>query len=681
LSVSKKNSLIFNEIQALYASKTNGHRKLLEPHNAPASAIIAAFPADARDGQNDDATSFSATLGSQWRKYAAAWSNPARARALAEAYRPIVRGFLLPGSAYYAFVSFGHWRDESGFSLALLGGSSVLTAIAYVMVRQFVLSGAPKSLLTLELSGLAANLLMYANVLIYMLVHFEQSKLIYFVLMAVVFSTSGVTLRVTLASIVLSIATLYWFAQALPPEIFHQYVFIGVAGSFASFGMATLLRRAILQQVEARLTADQLTEQAQLLAATDPLTGIANRRAMFDAVQKLVAQNKPFWLGVVDLDGFKAINDVYGHVLGDSLLCAVVQRLEEAQVAGIRYGRIGGDEFAVIIELPFDERQTEASANHLIAQISRPYELALLHLGVGASAGFAHFPSMAPSSAQLYEKADFALYKAKRNKRGHAVIFDTRENQELQENTSLERALREGDLEHELSLLFQPQMNLVQNRVTGFEALARWQSPTLGAVRPDKFIRAAERSGLIQKVTTILFDKLLTAMKTWPGDCSISFNLSGQDICDRDFTLSLLRRIIASGIDPKRIEFEITETAVMSDFQTACQLLRDLSQAGCKIALDDFGSGYSSFEYIDLLPLDKVKVDKSFVRKIAHNTTSREIVSGIITLCRNLHLQCVLEGVETEEELAMLRPLNPEIIQGYLFGRPMDEASARALVA
>lgn len=601
------------------------------------------------------------------------WQNPSRTRALADAYRPIVRGFLLPGSAYYAFVTWGHWNDEAGGTLAVLGGLSALTAAIYHFMRTNLLPEGKTSLLRLELAGLATNMLMYANVLAYMLLHFEEEKLIYFVLMAVVFSMSGVTLRSTFFSVGASLGTLYWFSAGLSPEQFHRFVFIGVAATFAAFGMATLLRKAILRQIEARLRADDL-------AAHDSLTGVPNRRAMFRHIDALIDEETPFWLGILDLDGFKSINDIYGHVVGDSLLCAVVDRLVAESGRNVKLAQIGGDEFAVVIEGDLHADDIRKLGDELIARINHPFDISLLKLSVGASMGLAHFPSMATATAQLYERADFALYRAKQNARGRSIVFNAHEDQGMRENTALERALREADLEQELYLLFQPQMKIAENRVCGFEALARWESPTLGSVRPDKFICAAERAGLIQKVTRVLFGKGLLALSQWPLDVSISFNLSAQDISDRAFIFSLVSQVYALEIDPRRVEFEITETAVMTDITASRALLEDLSSAGFRIALDDFGSGYSSFEYIDQLPLDKVKIDKSFVRKVPHSATSREIVAGIIGLCRKLSLGCVLEGVETEDEMAILHPLQPEIIQGYLFGRPMPETDATGLV-
>lgn len=606
--------------------------------------------------------------------------DPVRQHAMAKAYTPIIRSILIPGCAYYAFITYRHFQDDSGMILAMLATISTLTSLSYFFVRQHVLAGPEVSLKRLELSGLLVNLLMYLNVLSYLLVHFEQTKIIYFALMAVIFSTTGITLRVTLFSVLLSLVTLYLFASRLPGELFTQYVSIGIATAFASISMTTLLRQAILRQIDARLLADELATKSRHLADTDMLTGVPNRRAMFDKIDYLVQQRRPFWMGIIDLDGFKGINDVYGHIVGDRLLRAVVERAKAMDVEGVTFGRIGGDEFIAILPGSMNEDEVRQMGDRSIETMSAPYLIDSFDLTVGASAGFAHFPSMGSSSAQLYEKADFALYKAKSQFRGQCIVFDTAEDQEMKQAIAIERELRESNLENELYLLFQPQYSPCMKRVVGFEALARWQNANLGLVRPDHFIRAAERAGHIRKVTDILFTKGLAEISNWPEDVSLSFNLSGQDISNQAFIMSLLGKIMASGISPSRLEFEITETAVMSDLEESKAVLESLRASGCKIALDDFGSGYSSFEYLDELPLDKVKVDRSFVRKVAHSETSREIVAGLIGLCRKLDLRCVLEGVETESEMAILTPMEPDLIQGYLFGKPMPADEARKLV-
>jgi diguanylate cyclase (GGDEF)-like protein len=635
-----------------------------------ANEAVPQGPAEPERGTHPSGlASFFRSLKSQYH----VWTSATRRRAMADAYRPIVRGFLLPGCAYYIFVTWGHWQDETGLNLLILAGISLSTACLYALFRSVMLPAGRTQLRRLEAIGVITNLLMYANVVAYMTLHFEEQKLIYFVLMAVVFSTTGVTLRATLASVTVSIATMFWFSHKAAPEIAYQFAFIGIATSFASLGMATLLRKAILRQIDARLFADQL-------AALDSLTGIANRRSIFARIDRLVEESTPCWIGILDLDGFKSINDIYGHAVGDRVLCEVVHRLGERNDPDIQFGRIGGDEFAVIITGDRNAADVEKIGNSLIEVISRPYEIQPLQLSLGGTIGFAHFPTMGDSTRRIYENADFALYRGKQFARGQAVIFTPDQDQEMREWLSLERALREANLEQELYLLFQPQFDLARQKVVSFEALARWQSPTLGLVPPDRFIRAAERAGLIQKVTHILFGKALDALDLWPEHITVSFNLSAQDLADRAFLFSLVAEVTVRDIPPGRVEFEITETAVMKDIAASRLLLEDLSGLGFKIALDDFGSGYSSFKYLDQLPLDKVKIDKGFVRKVAKSATSREIVAGIITLCRNLNLKCVLEGVETEEELRTLSALSPQLIQGYLFGKPMSQRDVIGLL-
>lgn len=613
------------------------------------------------------------TLLSWLKKQHKAWTDVTRQKLVAEAYQPVLHRFLLVTLFYYLFVSWIYWSEETGVERLALLSVSLPTALVYGAMRLVLKPGRNIMLWQVETIGLITNLLMYANTVMYIAWHFESANFVYFVLCTVVFSTTGVTLRTTLSSVVLVIATLFWFVTLLPTEAVTDFRFIAIATSLAALGMAILLRKAIMRQIDARLLADQL-------AARDSLTGIANRRSVFSRIEGLVEEQKPFWVGILDLDGFKSINDIYGHAVGDHLLCAVVERLELRRTEGVEIGRIGGDEFSIVIEGAAGEKEVEAFGNSLIQDISRGYDLQPLQLSVSGTIGFAHFPTMGTTARQIYEKADFSLYRGKQFARHQSTIFTVDQDKEMRESLALERALREARMEDELHLLFQPQRDIARSKVVSFEALARWQSPTLGPVRPDRFIRAAERAGLIQNVSRILFAKALDAVELWPSDITISFNLSAQDLADRAFIFSLVAEVTRRGIAPSRIEFEITETAVMKDIAASRVLLEDLSSEGFKIALDDFGSGHSSFEYIDQLPLDKVKIDKSFVRKVAASATSREIVAGVITLCRNLGLQCVLEGVETEAEMEILAPLSPPLIQGYLFGKPMPQRDVMALL-
>ncbi|WP_377278217.1 putative bifunctional diguanylate cyclase/phosphodiesterase [Rhizobium sp. R86522] len=608
-------------------------------------------------------------------------TDPARQQAMVDAYIPILRPILIPACGYYLFVTWEHWQTQTGLMLVAFSLISTTTAFGFYLFHKLLANNRTMSLAKLELHNLAMHLFMYLNLLSYLLVYNVETRYIYFVLLAFIFAITGATTRTVMISVPLTLATLYWFSTSLPEDLYAEYVSIVVATAFASVSMTGLLRHAIIRQIDARLLADELTVKARAIADADMLTGIPNRRAIFEKIDRLIEQRTPFWLGIFDLDGFKGINDVYGHSMGDRLLRASVARATELHFEGAMIGRIGGDEFAVVLTGNVTESQVRALAGSWLKAITAPYIIDNQELSVGASAGFSHYPDMGMASTQLYEQADFALYKAKARFRGQCIVFDTTDSKEMENAIAIERELREGNLEQELFLLFQPQYSPSRQRIVSFEALARWQNPRLGLVRPDDFIRVAERSGFIQKVTAILFRKGLAQLKKWPDDISLSFNLSARDISDQTFVLSLLGQIMKEEISPGRLEFEITETAVMSDLTTSSAVLDRLRSSGCRVALDDFGSGYSSFQYLDQLPLDKVKIDRSFIRKVAHSLTSREIVAAIIALCSKLNLRCVLEGVETREEMAVLAALKPDLIQGYLFGRPMSGADATQLIA
>ncbi|MBX9468625.1 MAG: EAL domain-containing protein [Rhizobium sp.] len=607
-------------------------------------------------------------------------TDPARQQAMVDAYVPILRPILIPACGYYLFVTWEHWQTQTGLILVAFSLISAITALSFYLFHKLLANNRTMSLARLELHNLAMHLFMYFNLLSYLLVYNVETRYIYFVLLAFIFAITGATTRTVMISVPLTLATLYWFSTSLPEDLYAEYVSIAVATAFASVSMTGLLRHAIIRQIDARLLADELTVKAQAIADADMLTGIPNRRAIFDKIDQLIELRTPFWLGIFDLDGFKGINDVYGHSMGDRLLRASVARATELRFEGAMIGRIGGDEFAIVLTGNVTEPQVRALAGSWLKAITTPYIIDNQELSVGASAGFSHYPDMGTASTQLYEQADFALYKAKTRFRGQCIVFDTTDSKEMENAIAIERELREGNLEQEMFLLFQPQYSPSRQRVISFEALARWQNPRLGLVRPDDFIRIAERSGFIQKVTAILFRKGLAALKEWPDDISLSFNLSARDISDQTFVLSLLGQIMEKEVSPSRLEFEITETAVMSDLTTSSTVLDRLRSSGCRVALDDFGSGYSSFQYLDQLPLDKVKIDRSFIRKVAHSLTSREIVAAIIALCSKLNLRCVLEGVETAEEMAVLAALKPDLVQGYLFGRPMSGEDARQLI-
>jgi predicted signal transduction protein with EAL and GGDEF domain len=283
----------------------------------------------------------------------------------------------------------------------------------------------------------------------------------------------------------------------------------------------------------------------------------------------------------------------------------------------------------------------------------------------------ARFDNTGISGLELFERADFSLYYAKQKNRGTIAIYSKEHETAIKRSATITQMLREADLDAELTLSFQPIMSGLGARPSGFEALARWNSPVLGAVAPDVFIRAAEQCGIVSRITLVLFRKALAMACTWPDDVYLSFNLSAQDICSPSTITDMRQALIASGFPPERLVLEITESAVMQDFDRALFALDSFREFGATIALDDFGSGYSSLGYVKRLPIERIKVDRAFVMDIEKDKTARDIMKTIADLCRNLGLDCIVEGVETEAQYDLLAAAGCTGYQGYLFARPM----------
>jgi len=373
---------------------------------------------------------------------------------------------------------------------------------------------------------------------------------------------------------------------------------------------------------------------------------------------------------MIDLDGFKPVNDVYGHAAGDRVLIEVGRRLRETLGPTALVARLGGDEFGLLLPVSRDEPDVLAKGAAICAAIRQPIALPSGMARVAASIGFALTSARETSREHLVERADYALYNAKAKHRGMSVIFSAHHENAIREQSQIEQELRRADFDAEMRVLFQPIVDIGRDDTMAYEALARWRSPALGDVPPLAFIAAAERTGQINDLTAVLFAKALVAMAAWPVATGLSFNLSVNDISSPDLIERIRAMIEASAIAPDRIGFEITETALIHDFEEARAVLLRLKTLGVKIALDDFGTGYSSLMYVHRLPLDRIKVDRGFIADIVADRSSRDIVKSIVDLCRNLQITCVVEGVETAEQVTILRALGCRAMQGYFFGRP-----------
>lgn len=596
-------------------------------------------------------------------------------RRVAEAFVPIVRGFLLPAMVYYALISIAHFFGETGVEQIILTGMPIATvALALYLLRS--LRG-DLSHGKLELISLSMHLAMYANTVAYLSIHLEAHKLVYFVLLILVISTSAVSARVIIFGSAISLATMIWLAHKAGPDILLQYAFIGLAGGFAALGMAWLMRTAILRAVAARTMADDLRRKAEVLADFDTLTGLPSRHSFFlsfnRALTHAVVAKSGFHMGILDLDGFKPVNDIYGHVTGDRLLVEVAERLRAALPDDCFLARLGGDEFALIVPDTPLRSEVLMLGERMCSAMRDPFILGNLSITISASAGFAHCPTHGDRASQLYERADHALYSAKRAARGDVVVFSSRHEAEMKDVGRVDQTLRNCDFSKEMSLAYQPQIDINTSRTIGFEALARWNSPTLGSVSPSAFIPAAERSGLIERMTAVLLHKALSTATTWPQEVKLSFNLSAVDLVSPRSIGTITHIVRESGIAPSRVIFEITETAVMTDFERARESLELLAGMGCLIALDDFGSGYSNFGYINRFPLHKLKTDRNFVLRLREDDgVGGNILRAIADLSANLGIECLAEGVESDFDLEAVRAAGIYQVQGYYFGRPMD---------
>ncbi len=456
-------------------------------------------------------------------------------------------------------------------------------------------------------------------------------------------------------------------------------VFIGIAlnVAFVTVVMIRVLAGNFLtfvRLVEAEGQAQRLAEENARLAHTDSLTGLPNRRFFFQHLDALIAEQDRhetgFALAIFDLDRFKPINDTYGHIAGDRVLSETGRRLAELSSDSVAIARLGGDEFGVLIRAPGSDAEVVAFCDRICAALQEPVRCGGTQVSTGCSGGLALYPRAGRTADALFDRADYALYHAKEGERGRTALFSQAHEDVIRAERAVETALRSADLAAEMELHYQPIFDTRTDAIVMVEGLARWTSPTLGRVPPDRFIAAAERGGMIHGLTLLLLRKALADAARLPPEVGLSFNLSSHDLASPETVLAILAAIRGSGIAPARITLELTETALMLDFGRAQEAIIGLHALGVKIALDDFGTGYSSLSYVHRLPLDKVKIDRSFMADI-DTDLGRGVVGSILDLCQNLGLDGVAEGVETPEQLAAMRRQGCRYVQGYLIGAPM----------
>lgn len=457
-------------------------------------------------------------------------------------------------------------------------------------------------------------------------------------------------------------------------------IFVAFVLSAALVTYGFLRYRDLAREIKARIEAE---EEARNLARHDPLTGLPNRRffeEQLDGSLRAVSAGEQLAVLMLDLDGFKAINDVHGHAAGDKALTEFAHRVSANLRADAFLARIGGDEFSIILPAISSVDDVTNLARRIVAAVAEPIDIEHATVGFGVGVGIAVAPNDGTQGDELVRRADRALYRAKAAGRSSIRFFESEMDEIIERRDRMERELRAAIASDSLVPHFQPLVSLDGNRIIGFEALARWESESMGSVSPDVFIPMAEETGLI----TILGEQLLTRAcleaRSWPADFTLSFNISAVQLRDPTFGLRVLSILGQTGFSCRQLEIEITETAAVENIAVAQNVIDDLRRAGVRIALDDFGTGYATMSQLLSLHLDKIKIDRSFVSRLGEGDDSRVIVRAILGLAKGFGLTTTAEGVEEEEQLAYLKANGCTEGQGYLFGRAIPAAEIPALL-
>jgi diguanylate cyclase (GGDEF)-like protein len=420
------------------------------------------------------------------------------------------------------------------------------------------------------------------------------------------------------------------------------------------------------------------------LARFDSLTSLPNRAMMRqtleEALRNAAHRKKGCALFMIDLDRFKNVNDTLGHPIGDALLRQVAERLTSVMGNHGQVGRLGGDEFQAVLPGGADIGLLESLARTLIEQVSRPYMIEGYKVTIGASVGIAIGDPGRASADALVRDADLALYAAKAAGRGKHRLYEPSMHSEAAERQLLENDLRQAIERGELSVHYQPIVRTAGEEVTGFESLVRWQHPTRGAISPSKFVPLAEEAGLIGKIGEWVLRTALEEAANWPDHVRVAVNLSPLQFNDPQVADMVANHLRETGVRAERLELEITEGVFLAEGDSTDETFARLKGLGVRLALDDFGTGYSSLGYLKKAPFDKIKIDQSFVRGAASATNrNAAIIRAIVTLAETLDMDTCAEGVETHDDLQLIRELGVSMVQGYIFGQPSPAETARQI--
>ncbi|MBV1702961.1 MAG: bifunctional diguanylate cyclase/phosphodiesterase [Hyphomicrobiales bacterium] len=413
----------------------------------------------------------------------------------------------------------------------------------------------------------------------------------------------------------------------------------------------------------------------------DVLTGLPNRLTLQHNVESRFRSDSPnFAMLCIDLDGFKNINDTYGHGVGDELLRQCADRMRASVRPDELVSRIGGDEFVAVVSLS-EPALVRIVANRLVRKLSEPYSIDGNLRQVGVSVGFAVAPSAGTTFKELLHHTDLALYRAKTGGKGQAMEFTLEMTAQHAHRRQLEMDLRLALGTPQISLNYQPIINLRSGRVAGCEALVRWNHPQHGNIPPSDFIPLAEETGIILELGNWITETACREAMTWPNDVRIAVNVSAIQFRNQGFIRQIETVLLRTGLDPSRLEVEITESVLIKDQARTIETFQHLKSAGIRISLDDFGTGYSSLAYLSDFPIDTIKIDRSFVIKMGQHPVAASIVQAITSLANNLGLATIGEGVETREQLQQLQDHGCDEVQGYLFSAPLNNHDIALLIA
>lgn len=437
------------------------------------------------------------------------------------------------------------------------------------------------------------------------------------------------------------------------------------------------------KQVEQKLAYD---------AVHDHLTGLPNRKKLMERLEELNAKSKAHLpdshaILFIDIDRFKIINDSLGHQAGDELLLKITNKLRTLIRPNDMVARLGGDEFVILFEDVSNPNQVTQIAQRLLDELQKPISISGEDIYASVSIGIAISSTDYENADDIVRDADLAMYRAKLNGKSRYEIFDATIHSGAVSQLHVEKDLRRACEEKEFALHYQPIVLLNQEKIIGFEALVRWKHPTRGLVPPDEFIPIAEETGVIIQLGKWILFEACRQMREWQAkfplsnDLMVSVNLSTRQLEKADLAEQVKEILEETGLNPKCLRLEITESVIMNNAELAVITVNQLRNLGVRVSIDDFGTGYSSLSYLHRFPVDTLKVDRSFINRIGSKGENTEIVQTIITLAYNLNMDVVAEGVETIEQLDFLKEINCSYGQGYYYSRPLDNLSATDVIA